>query len=849
MATTGRSRATEAFLVSLGAILLEVSWTRILSFKLVYYFTYLVIGIAMLGLGSGGVLVAVLPSLRRAQAERIVPAACAIAAVSVLVGYPLVALLRVDAFDLVAALLRGEWSSALGGVAGLVALCALLAAPFLAAGIALAAIFSSDPGRIHRLYGADLLGAALGCAAVVPLIPLVSPPGIVMLAGLCFAAAALPLPANRHRAASSAALAAAALLALGVLAPGLLPEPRPDRVKTLGAGANAASRVIFSRWSPVFRVDVATSLRPDAHFLVHDGTVGSYLERFDPADETRRERLAHSDRSYPFKVLGGNPRVAIIGSAGGSEVRASLLLGASRVTAVELNPVTVGLHRGEFADFLGHLADDPRVEMVHAEGRSFLRGAGSPFDVVWYVAPDSYASTNAATAGAFVLSESYLYTTEAILDSLARLAPGGVVVMQFGEAAWEQRPRRTVRYLATAREALRRIGIADPSRHLLVATAPGFGPGAVATTILVKATPFGEDEARRFVETADGIEGARVVHVWTRPGDGGPVAQVVGLDDRALGPWLDAQEFAVGPVRDDAPFFWHFVRFRDALRGRISPLHLEDGAGEVLLLGFVALAAGFAALLLLSPLLAIGPVWRAIPHKVASGAYFAALGAGFMLLEVSLIQRLTLFLGYPTYSLTVTLFALLLSSGAGSLLAGRLVEHRNRSLLAVGGLLAGLVLFDIAFLSRILQALLGQPLPIRIAIAIALVTPLGLCLGTLLPMGLRSVAAATDHPAEIVAWSWAVNGFFSVVSSVGATILAMTWGFDATFVLALAVYGAGIAALLTTPEPRLDPSRRPSAPGSATPSRGRSPDSRGARGTTATHAIFISRVANRETSI
>ena len=132
LATTRRGRTLETFLVSLGAILLEVSWTRILSFKLVYYFTYLVIGIAMLGLGSGGVLVAVLPWFRRTPTERVVPSACALAAACVLVGYPIVALLRVDAFDLVADVLRGRWSGAAGGVAGLVALCAVLAAPFLA---------------------------------------------------------------------------------------------------------------------------------------------------------------------------------------------------------------------------------------------------------------------------------------------------------------------------------------------------------------------------------------------------------------------------------------------------------------------------------------------------------------------------------------------------------------------------------------------------------------------------------------------------------------------------------------------------------------------------------------------
>lgn len=800
-----RSRTPEAFLVSLGAILLEVSYTRIFSFKLVYYFTYVVIGIALLGLGSGGVLVAIVPRLKRSAAEQLIAAACALAGLAVLVGYVVIARVQLDAFDLVAAVVQGLPSKALAEGFDLAILCAVLFAPFLAAGVALAVVFSSDPERVHRLYAADLLGAATGCALAVPLVATISPPGTVMLAGACFALAAIPLAATHLRVALAPIIMLLLLSGAGAVLPSALPDPIPDRVKSLAPRENDTSRVLFTRWSPVFRVDVATSLRPDAHFLVHDGTIGSFLERWDPKDPERIARYTHSDRAYPFRVLPDHPRVAIIGAAGGSEVRASLALGAREVVAVELNPVTVAIHRSEFADFLGHLADDPRVDMINAEGRSFLRAGGAPFDLIWYVAPDSYASSNAAMSGAFVLSESYLYTVEAILDSFTRLVPSGIIAMQFGETAYEQKPKRTVRYLATAREALRRLGIDDFSRHVLVATAPGFGPGAVATTILVRRTPFGSAEAVRFSETAATIDGARIAHVPTLAGDETPVSRVVRLGDGALSTWLAGQPYELGPVTDDSPFFWHFVRFRDALRGRLSPLHLEDGAGELLLLGFVAAATLFAAVFLASPVIAIRSVWRSIPHKLAAGTYFAALGIGFMLLEVSLIQRLTLFLGYPTYSLTVTLFALLLSSGVGSLLAGRLSRARNRSLIAIGTLLGAIVALALAFLTPILGALVGLSLAARVAIAIALVAPLGLCLGGLLPLGLQTVAAITPHRAEMIAWSWSVNGFFSVVSSVVATILAMVLGFDAVLLIALGVYWIGIGALLRTPQPARAP--------------------------------------------
>ena len=209
----------------------------------------------------------------------------------------------------------------------------------------------------------------------------------------------------------------------------------------------------------------------------------------------------------------------------------------------------------------------------------------------------------------------------------------------------------------------------------------------------------------------------------------------------------------------------------------------------------------FAALFLLAPLLVIRGVWGTIPYKWRAGVYFAALGAGFMFLEVSLIQRLTLFLGYPTYSLTVTLFALLISTGFGSLLSEHFVARRDAAMLTLGALLLVLVAFYERGLNPLVDHAIGWPLAWRVTLAVALLAPLGLCLGAFMPLGLRTVAAVTPHAEEFVAWSWAVNGFFSVVSSVLATILSMTVGFNLVMLAAAAVYLIGIAALRGIPAP------------------------------------------------
>ncbi len=188
-----------------------------------------------------------------------------------------------------------------------------------------------------------------------------------------------------------------------------------------------------------------------------------------------------------------------------------------------------------------------------------------------------------------------------------------------------------------------------------------------------------------------------------------------------------------------------------------------------------------------------------MPHKLRAGVYFAALGTGFMFLEVSLIQKLTLFLGYPTHTLTVTLFALLLATGLGSLQTERRALATGPALarrLVLLGLLIGFYAFG---LNSLVNAAIGWSFGIRVVLAVALLTPLGLCLGAFMPLGLRRVATLTPHTVEFVAWCWAVNGFFSVLSSVLATVLAITLGFNLVMLTGLALYTVGVAVFLTIP--------------------------------------------------
>ncbi len=671
-----RSYALEILLVSFAALLLEISYTRVISFKLFYYYTYLVIGLALLGIGCGGVVVAISRRLRRTETEAILRWGLLLGAASVGAGYLIVATIRTDTLAI--------WNygslSSFKNLVYLLGICLALFSSFISVGVMIATLFSRESDRIGRLYFADLVGAGIACAVVVSLIGWIGPPATIFLAGLVLALGGLRLAARGHaRVLVLVGVVLSVVLALCVIRPGVLPEQRADTFK----GGFDASTTRFSSWSPIFRVD-ALDVGPDIRLLYHDGLVGSVIHRWDGKKESLAKFGFDTDpRALPFAVAGTSPKdVLIVGAAGGHEVLASMYFDAKHVDAVELNPVTYSLVTDKFAGYAGHLAEKPGIHYVQGDGRSFLARSDSTYNIVWYPAPDSYSATNAATAGAYVLSESYLYTSETIEDSLRHLGGNGVLAAQFGEFDYQHKPNRTSRYVATARHALGQLGIHDPSRHILVATSPVEGTASTLSTILVKRTPFTTAEVDRVIGALGAMPGATLRYAPGHPVRGESVSAIATLSGSRLDHWFDRYPYDVRPITDDSPFFWHFTPFRDVIADFGKPVNQSDfevDVGERVLLLLLGIATLFAAVFLLLPFVRIRSIWSALPRKRRSALYFTALGLGFMFFEITLIQRLVLFLGYPTYSLTVTLAAILLFTGIGALLSSRYEARAGRA--------------------------------------------------------------------------------------------------------------------------------------------------------------------------
>ena len=278
-----------------------------------------------------------------------------------------------------------------------------------------------------------------------------------MLSALIFTGVGLLALPRRLGVLTGVGVAVGAVLLLVVTSVVTLPDVRTEGTKT---GPEVAA---FSEWGPVFRIDVLF-VPGDVGLLLHDGTFGSAMHKYD--DNPAALKGYDSDpRSLPFRVLGTPPnREVIIGSAAGNEILGSLHFKAKHIEGVELNPVTLSLLTDHYKAYSGDLGHQPGVSLHNADGRTYLARKHGKYDLVWYVAPDSYAATNAASSGAFVLSESYLYTKQAIVDALQHLSDNGIMVVQFGELDFNRLPSRTARYVMTARAAMAKLGIKDAAR-------------------------------------------------------------------------------------------------------------------------------------------------------------------------------------------------------------------------------------------------------------------------------------------------------------------------------------------------------------------------------------------------
>lgn len=517
-----------------------------------------------------------------------------------------------------------------------------------------------------------------------------------------------------------------------------------------------------------------------------DSSSGTVLTAYD-GDTNAIRHLAY-DVTNVAHHLRRWASVLVVGVGGGRDILSAFLFGQAAVTGIELNEEIVRAVDGRFGDFTGHLGDDPRVRLVVGEARSAIGRMDERFDIIQISLVDTWAATS---AGAFVLAEHALYTVEAWKLLLSRLKPDGLLSVYRWHA--DDRPSEMYRLVGLAAAALAQIGVADARGHLAVVrnrvSGDGSGPDGVGT-ILVCRSPFtGRDLAR--LASICGDYAFECVLSPRAAADAVFEDMAAGRDVAA---WSDRLRRDLSPPTDDRPFFFHLLRIGDLFRGVGEPGRGWDANQTAV---FV-LASVLLTVVALTVLCVVLPLMVSADRGAVSRAgrlvwYFACIGLDFMLIEVAQMQRLIIFLGQPTYGLSVVLFGLLLSSGIGSLATDGVAPGQLRPA-ALKRLATLLLAVGAVGLSTpvVLERMATAPGWQRVAVALMGLFCLGVTMGCAFPLGMK---AAQRHPEALAPWLWGVNGAMSICASVLAVVIALHSGISAAYWCRFGCYVLAAAAL------------------------------------------------------
>jgi hypothetical protein len=781
-------------LASAALLALEVAEVRVFSYALDPLLVFGAISVALLGMGAAGIALTVRPAPEE-RAEEWMAWALAAMGASTIAAHALFARVS-DAIG---------FGSRAGVLASALPILAVLLLPYFFGGAVLTLAMSRPSSAIGRLYFANMAASALGCVLVHPLLPTLGAEGVIAGAALLAAWGAVFVSRT------PAVVGVALLCTLAAPFSTWLYPFRPDPGDLYGVARAALKKqypdrdpstftpsLEYARWDPVARVEVwsfpgefgtmaVADERASMRLFAQDGGAGSML--VDLANRPKIARALLDDSVYggAYLLRTAPKKALVVGLGGGPDILSALHHHVESITGVEINATAIDVVGRAYAGFLGHPYQAPGVRIVHRDGRGWVERSSERFSLVQITGADTYA---AGSAGAFMFSESYLYTQEGFTSFIRALDDDGVLsVIRFG--------LEPLRVVTTELAALRAMGVSRPEEHLVVLRQ------GIWVNVLLAKRPVSRDESLALVKSvlaanqrprlaipvydALGFGLSAPLEVAWAPGVTGkaPFSELLSLASKGQEhEWIAGAQLDFSPVSDDRPFFFQFLGARHLHRVLAAAPDDWYARGLSAHLAFVVAIVVLAAGLVLFPLRrlrASGPLARPL-------IYFLALGLGYLVVEMTWMQRTGLFLGHPTHAVVTTLGTLLLSSGLGAAWSSRRDERvvARRSALAVVMLL---VLVELAA-PPALRLMLPWPFGARVVALAVLTFPLGFAMGMPFPSGLRAVSPLG---ASMVAFGLAVNSFASIVASLLAIPIALFSGFRATAVLAMALYA--VAAL------------------------------------------------------
>jgi len=774
------------FVLASATLSYQILITRFFSVMLYYHFAFAAISLAMLGLTRGAMEVYGMPE--RYAPERVAVEFArhaswfAITGVGAMIAFLCVPLLVPDDYVLV--------TLAIATIA--------FVRPFTESGVCITLLLTRLPYGGGWLYAADLAGAALGCLGVIFLLLVVDPVsatlGIAALAaaaGWAVVRGSGDIRSLRLSGAVALTLAAAAIVHTGLDVSG------KSHLGVFWAKGAEQVGTLFERWNTYSRVRVTAlgegtpvgwgyARKPETKIeqnrLDIDADAATVITRHD-GDLGKLSYLKNDVINSAYLVQPAAD-VAVVGVGGGRDVLSALFFGARHIHGIEINPAIFEVLTDKFADFSGHLDRQPGVSLVNAEARSYINHSPDRYDLVQISLIDTWAAT---AAGGLTLTENRLYTVEAWGDFYRALKPGGLLSVSRWYDPDEHRGE-FYRLVAIAASALQHKGVpkADLPNHVIALNVGNI------VTVITRPDAFTNTQWQA-ARTRLQAQGFKILM--------GPDVTFDAVTSTLMSGNADAAFFAslplnIAPSTDDNPFFFYTARFGDFFGNPHSALFNNNAAiNMTLMLILIALVA--CLYYIAGPFIRLA---RRMPLSVLTPpvAYFCAIGMGFMLIEISQMQRLMVFLGHPVYGLSVVLFTILLFSGIGSTTVGAQVPRPGAVIARVAALLTALAAAGL-LTPLVTDWARSEATDVRILLSVLLLAPPAFCMGMMFPLGL----SIWRRHADLLPFFWSANGITSMLASVLGMALSIEFGIARTYALGVGFYG--VCAVIVAASRRANP--------------------------------------------
>jgi hypothetical protein len=772
-------------LLSAAIIAFQLSLIQILSIVQWHHFAYMVISVALLGFGAAGTVLSLAKKFFIERAEAILPGLMTLSglAMALSVSTAQAEALRFDSY-----LLFADYSH----LWKLLITYLLFFSPFFLGALAIGIIFIKYIDKIGVIYFANMLGSGIGGIIAVFLMWIFFPEKLpAVIATIAFAAGVIIVRKEQRNSFTFIVTVTVAVLVFMYMTPARL---YLSEYKSLTKTLNLPdSKIILKQSSPYGLIEIVKT--PYLRYapglsITFPGVVSVENAAFNnsewvgPLISAKNDSLNYLLFTTENLAFSTDKRkdVLILGAGTGRQVNIALLNNVERIISVEQNKALINLLERKLASKVDNIFQDKSVKPQNISPRTFLLSTQQKFDLISLPMIDAFGGSS----GMYALQEQYLLTVESFNEMLAVLNRNGVVSV----STYIDYPyRNPIKILATFVEAFEKRKIENPS--IYVAAIKNWN----TITFLVKKDPLTVseiDSIRSFcykmnfdpVLLPDISDAER--ERFNKLQD----TSIYSMFDRILQSKEEREKlyneypFNIKPATDNQPYFSQFLKWNTIplladLFGNQSVPFFEVGY-LLMYLTFIQITI-LAVILIIVPLFKIGFKGGG---KLKTLLYFSGLGLGYMSIEIILIQRFTLYFGNVIYAAALVVCLMLVSSGFGSLVSQKITPKPYRIFLIVSFIIISFIIYAL-FLSGWLRTTIGFSLTAKIILSFIWIAPPAFSMGMPFPLGLKMLSFSNDSH---IPWAWGINGVFSVVSAVLATIIAVELGFVWVMIFAIGAY-------------------------------------------------------------